>query len=231
MAGEITEVARDAVVLGMVKINHKARGYSYHYYLGEGLSLKDGAARIGVVVGKLGYLIPLGAEIKDAFAYRPDPSKMAISGMRNPLASLSTKIITPAAGDPDAGFVANDHRTCLHMDIYTKGWRGREFFRTPPDGWVTDDLWTGPELPSVDSTTAPVVFTVNTSTAAGKVDGTWVERLKDYYYYIFTTFLKEWRLKVDGAGLVDQNVIEVSPYDLIQFKRVTSHKMGRAFLP
>lgn len=226
-----TEINRENAILGVVKINHGKRGYSYNYYLGEGADPNSKVLTLAAICDKLQYIIPIGSEIFDAVVYQPDVARYAISAITKSRPSLSTKIVTPGGGPPDVGFVPNDSRTCLHFDITGRSWKGREFFRTPPDSLISDGLWVGNNFGIIQSGSAAATFTPNPSTAEGAVAGTFEERVYDYYRYIFNELKFEWRDKVLSDGSTDPNVIEISEIRYINFKRVTSHKMGRAFLP
>jgi len=128
----------------------------------------------------------------------------------------------------------------LHMNIITEHWSAREFFRLPPDVYITDKQWIGPSLigdpASLTGTpiykrgvTTEATETTNSATAISgipKLDGTWEEHLRRYYWTVANQGGYEWRYKKNS-----EDYIEISQIQRIHFRRVTSYPMGKAFQP
>lgn len=222
----ITNVLKTEAFLGKTIVNHRERGYTYHHYIPATDDL-DAANKLAVYCGKLRFVIPIGSEIVESVVYQPDATKFGLPAIAGKLSTRCTDIIPP---DPDAeaddGYVPNDPHTCLLINLDTLGWTSREFFRTPPDNYIVDGAWTGPTWAQIASGTVLPAFTVNPSVSPTKVDGTWLERVRDLYKYVFDTFQYEWR-----PHPTDADSIQISPFRFIYMRRPTKRKMGRAYLP
>lgn len=226
MPTPISSVLKAEAFLGIVRVNHLARGYTYHFYI-PATDIDTAINKLVDYVTKLQFVIPIGSTIVDAVVYQPDSDKYGEAAIAQEYPSRAVDIIVPDEdADPDSGFVPNDVRTCLLINLITAGWSGREFFRTPPDVYIADQKWVGPAFANITSTTAAIELTANTSTSPTKVNGTWVERVRELYKYVFDTFQYEWR-----PHPTDDNSIQISAFKKIQMRRVTQHVMGRAFLP
>ncbi len=224
-----TSVLKSSSYLGLVKINYKAFGFTYRYWLDTN-DRTAAISKLSTTTQFLQFLIPLQAEIYDAVVHMGDSDIDGIPAISTALPSRSVDIITPVppGGDPveDGGFEPNYHDSALYVRVDSASWSGKLFWRMPPDPYVSGDLWVGPEIVDWVAGGSEPTFTANTSSSPTKVAGTYVEHLRHHFWRMTSVHKYVWKQDPD----VPENYL-ISPMSYIYARRPTKFKMGRAFLP
>lgn len=224
-----TSVAKTSSYLGIIKCNYKGWGWTYDYWLNTN-DRNAGISRLEATADELKFLIPIQAEIYDAVVHMGDSDIDGVPAITSPKASRAIDIISPLApGEAavdDRGWEPNDQNSAIYTRIDTASFSGKLFWRLPPDQYVSGASWVGPTVDYVQETTVEPTFTANPSASVTKVAGTYVERLRHYYWRMATVHVNLWKQDPDNAD----NYL-ISPMKYVYKRRPTTFKMGRAFLP
>jgi len=224
-----SSVAKTSSYLGLVKINYKAWGFSYRCWL-DTADRGTAITRLNATVLELRFLIPLQAQIFDSVVHMGDADIDGIPAQSGIIENRAVDIISPLAPgeDPidDRGWEPDNQKSAIYTRIDTDSFSGKMFFRLPPDEYIKGTTWVGPNVADVVVSTAEPTFTSNPSVAATKVDGTYVERLRHFYWRLLNVHKFLWKPDPDNEASY-----LISPIKYVYFRRPTQFTMGRAFLP